>query len=361
MIPNTIDSGSAFFCPSCLGNVGVKRAEFVGREATETPCKPHHHSYHIDFATPQFEILMNRTVRCRSCEIQSALLVHLSGVELIKKPANCEPFLAYLCRIGDSAMLELLLGNVHNAANLVYPSPTGHYDTTLLAIAASYGQLECLKVLINNFAKKEELGESLACAARFGHVECMKLLVSHGAANLNTALESASESGQPECVKYLIDNKADKILDALDLTVYGQTDRHVECLKILLDKKPAIETGQLNDLLKIAANNGLFGGLQMLIDCGANDLNQALYWAVMGNHSKCLPVLIRNGANELTDALNCAALRGHLECVKTLLDHGVKDLNVALALAKDKNQRECEKILTEKTEMRKLSFRCSIQ
>jgi ankyrin repeat protein len=71
--------------------------------------------------------------------------------------------------------------------------------------------------------------------------------------------------------------------------------------------------------LKEAAQQGNAELVQYLIEAGAKDLNNALYFAVEANHGNVVQVLIAAGARDIHDAFARAAATGHLEAVKALL------------------------------------------
>jgi ankyrin repeat protein len=74
-----------------------------------------------------------------------------------------------------------------------------------------------------------------------------------------------------------------------------------------------------NAFLKEASLNGNAELVQYLIDAGAKDLNNALYFAVQANHVNVVQVLINVGVTDIHDAFANAAARGQLEVVKALL------------------------------------------
>ena len=122
-------------------------------------------------------------------------------------------------------------------------------------------------------------------------------------------------------------------------------------------------------LLSIAARAGHSDCLQVLIDYGASDLNNALCTAARHGHSDCLKVLveqparpaltvchddhglqcqattIRSGADNLNEALRTAAINGHSDCLRYLLTQGADQLDIALWRASEGGSRQCLEIL----------------
>lgn len=343
-------------CSLCGNSLDFNIGQLPGREVVKTSChRPHY--YHLDCITPKIDALAHRRRRCSICDGQPLPLVRLSGVRLNEESPYCESLATYACRTGDLAQLNQLLADDSDMPQRRYLYPTEQFDSTLLSIAARFGQIHCLQALINSGAgNQRQLNAALNYAAGSGHIECVKFLLNTGATGVNSALELASEGGHGKCVDALIDNGANSFHNALYFTA---VEGHTECMRVLLSKGSPIETKQLNENLNDAAYKGHADILQLLIDYGANDLNQATWTSALRGHSECLRVLLRNGANELEEPLNGAAMKGHTECLKILLDSGAKDLKIPLSIAEKHKRTECQRILREKINSQKGN--CSIQ
>ena len=343
-------------CSLCGNSLDFKIGQLPGREVVKTSCnRPHY--YHLDCITPKIDALSHRRRRCSICDGRPLPLVRLSGVRLNEESPYCESLATYACRTGDLVQLKQPLVKDSDMPHRRYLYPTEYIDSTLLSIAARFGQIHCLSALINSGADNQrQLNAALNYAAGSGHIECVKLLLNTGATSVNSALELASEGGHAKCVDVLIDNGANSFHDALYFTAI---EGHTECMRILLSKGSPIKTKQLNENLNDAAYKGNADILQLLIDHGANDLNQATWTSALRGHGECLRILIRNGANELEEPLNGAAMKGHTECLKILMESGENDLKIPLTIAKKHNRIDCQRILREKINSQKGN--CSIQ
>ena len=346
MIPTNSDSLSrAVSCKICDNSLDLKVGQSSQREVVKTSCIPPHY-FHLECIAQRFDPLLRKDRRCHVCNKQPLPLVRLSGVRLNETSPYCESLAPYACRTGNLAQLQELLGQDTGMVKQQYSYPTVHYETTLLSIAASFGQIECLKALINRGPKEQlELDTALEYAAKRGHIECVKLLLNEGATNVDSALICASQGGQAECVEVLIDNGANDFSAALFSSTW---QGHTECLKVLFNRVKTFNINDLNNCLRCAAYNGRPETLQILIDNGADDLDGALYSSAMRGRSECLRILLLMGANSSVITLCCAAERGHVECLKLLVDNGTNDLYTPLRFAKKNNCIECQQILREK-------------
>ena len=343
-------------CSLCGNSLDFNIGQLQGREVVKTSCKQPHY-YHLDCITQKIDAVSHPHRRCSICDGRPLPLVRLSGARFNEESPYCESLATYACRTGDLVQLKQLLAEDSDMPNRRYLYPTDHFDSTLLSIAARFGQIHCLQALINGGADKQrQLNAALNYAAGSGHIECVKFLLNTGATSVNSALELASEGGHAKCVDVLIDNGANSFHDALYFTAI---EGHTECMRILLSKGSPIEAKQLNGNLNDAAYKGNADILQLLIDHGANDLNQATWTSALRGHSECLRVLIRNGAKELEEPLNGAAMKGHTECLKILMDSGANDLKIPLSIAEKHNRIECQQILREKINSQRGN--CTIQ
>ena len=339
-----------------LDNLNDNGGQSSHREVVKTSCNPPHY-YHLECIAPIFDALLHAERRCHVCKQQPLPLVRQSGTRLNETSPYCESRAPHACRIGNVALLEELLAPDPEMVFRQCAYPTEPQETTLLAIAASFGQAECLRVLINRGSKERlELNKALLNAAKSGHTECIKLLLNEGATAVNVALNCACKSGHGECAEFLIDNGANAFRDAL---ISCTKEGHTECMKVLFKKVArGFHANQLNECLKSAVFFDRPDTLRLLIDNGADDLNGALLSAVVRDSSECARILLLNGANSSEDTLCRAAAGGHIECLKLLMDSNTHDLNHPLALARNQNHIECEQILREKINSHQMS--CTI-
>lgn len=74
------------------------------------------------------------------------------------------------------------------------------------AIAAEFGQLDCLRYAVENGCELQR--EACYFAAKNGHIDCLKFAHEHGADILFADYEKAVRNGHLECVKYIVESRA---------------------------------------------------------------------------------------------------------------------------------------------------------
>ena len=215
-------------------------------------------------------------------------------------------------------------------------------QVSLLAEAASRGDIACLKVLISKGAN--DLGNALLNAANGGHAECLKLLIEKGADNLNEALKSAV--GHVECVKLLFEAGAD---DFVGVQIMAIRKGDSDSLQVALKN----ESRDLSHLMIFCAAKGRAECFQVLID---HDVDIGLSFLVAANfgHIDVMRIILTNvevTSSNMYFALLSAARTGKIDCLKFLLkcmlyidESSLKD---ALEVARNEGQTECEKFLVE--------------
>ena len=344
----------AVSCQICSYSLDLQAEKLFQQEVVETSCNSPHY-FHLKCISQKFDNKFPEDRRCHVCKEKPLPLVRLSGVRLYEASPYCESLAPHACRTGNLPQLQELLGQDPRMVNQHFSHPTLDSSTTLLSIAASFGQIECLKALINCGPGQFELDEALEYAADSGRVESVNFLLSKGATGIESALIHASMGGHAECVEALIDNGASDFSTALSRsTMKGRT----ECLEVLLRRVKTVNTDDLNICLEIAIYWERPETMQILIDNGANDLDNALYLSVVYGRCKCLDILLLNGANISVDALRSAIEKGHIECLKLLVDNGTNDLHGLLNYARRLNRIECKRILREKLNSQQIS--CTI-
>ena len=305
-------------CSLCNENLDIKGVQSFRREVVKTHCNTPHY-YHLECITQKFDALSESDRRCVVCKEQPLPLVRLSGVRPNDESPYCDSPATYACRFGNFIELDRLLRQDPEMINRLYHYPTEQCKATLLTVAASFGQIECLKILLNSGPEKWQLDSALVSAVEPGHSECVKLLLNTGAITkaktLDFSLELASENGHADCVEFLINNGAKSFNDAL---FYSIKAGHAGCVKILLDKAPTLSTDRLNKLLDKAAFVGASEVLQLLIDKGADNLNEALISAAIKGCVECTKLLIDSGADDFRRPLNIAEQANHIECQNIL-------------------------------------------
>lgn len=199
-----------------------------------------------------------------------------------------------------------------------------YYDASPLYLAAEYGRLECMKLLLTEgvdagvgiidvFNKQIP---PLYISAYNGHADCLKLLIDAGA-DVNfvntskergdsvnyTALFVAARNGHAQCVEYLLDGGAD-----INQIVYKETPLciaakkgHSECVKLLITRGADVNLcGDYgNTPICAAAENGHVDCVKLLIAAGA-DLNKSTGYtafsrAKKNGHEQCAELIRKAG------------------------------------------------------------------
>lgn len=352
MIPTSNNLPHTVSCQLCNTSLDLKIGQSSQREVVKTSCNPPHY-FHLDCIAATFDRLFYKDRHCQTCNNQPLPLVRLSGLKPNEASPYCESLATHACRTGNLAELQKLIKQDPGMVAGPCHYPTMHPETTLVSIAASFGQIECLKALINCGPKEQlELDKALEYAAKSGHTDCVKLLLNEGATKVNGAMLLASEFGHPECLKALIDNGTNEIAEALSSSAGAS---HIECMQFPFNRVKTLTTNNLNECLRCAASFNRVVTLQILIVNGANDLDDALVNAALHGHSESLRILLFHGANSSVDAL-CGAVRsGSTECLKLLLDNGASELYTPLAYARQINRIECQQILRERINSQQMS------
>jgi len=248
-------------------------------------------------------------------------------------------------------------------------------------IAASFGHLGCLKLLIKegaNVALADKAGVTpLMIAAKNGHDHCIMLLIEAGAhiedldTYGNSACLFAAYNGHKDCLEQLlrtganhsVANKNYKATPCIAAVQGG----YIDCLKLLLEAgaNPSASYIEGATACMLAVECGRIDCLKMLIDFGAdfNAANNArrttLMIAASAGRLDCLTALIEAGAKHsvtegsgFTAAMFAAAF-GHKDCLTALIeaDADVSGSENAVyndcVVAVQNNNKDCLKLLLD--------------
>ena len=271
-------------CPLCLENDNA-RVQFsnrpVDKSVVKTSCKPEPHTYHLGCITQHFENPVNDK-KCKVCGQESLPLRRADGARFDEDSPYCESSALDICRRGDAASLERLLADFPQAATKKFRS-----------------------------AQTGELVSLLSIAASFGHIPCLKILINKGADDLDNAMDAAAHTSEFECMKFLL-------LDH----IRGLDGAAKEIMSFVKSEGPVCEEetdDAYGDMMR-ALRQGDSDGLQAAIKPGGRDLNRyALFCAYFG-HAECLKVLINNGA-KAGISVHAAAYGGHVDVIRVVLDN----------------------------------------
>lgn len=261
---------------------------------------------------------------------------------------------------------------------------------TALILAAHYGHLKCVQVLlrvdtININSVYGDDHTALAYAAMNGHLEIVKLLRSHPRILVNmknnkglSAVDMASHKGQ---VKTLADLLGDSRIEIHNFAlIQAASDGQTEAVKLLLAdgrfNVNSTKTTKNNELpLNVAIKNNHIETVKVLIcdprtdvNCKNYDGNSPLLLAAQCGFTQMVNILLTRHDIDLaivnnagSDAMMLAAYNGHLDVIKALLSTpiDVRRKNQANQSALDiaKNQKHVavvtflQSVIAERKEM----------
>jgi len=193
----------------------------------------------------------------------------------------------------------------------------GRYHVSLLHIAANYGQVNMMELLlirngeINKVSKARSIsrnvshsaGAPLHLAASKGHLDCVQLLIEKGA-DLNikdnsgcTPVEEAYKAEQFSCLKLLTENGA-KVPENMDIHITSAIgdERKLASLLVKCDDID-YQDRYGNTALHLAVSNGQSKCGMLLIKAGIGinlqnrDQNTPLHKAVQKKQTNCVMLL----------------------------------------------------------------------
>lgn len=194
---------------------------------------------------------------------------------------------------------------------------------TLLHCAATFGNIEVLKILLSqekiDLEKKNGKGATpLMIAAKCGYVSCVDLLLNKGAdvnaksLDYKTALMAAVEDGHTEVVQRLLACRSPENRIAVDQMDNDDPSYNALLIAVLHGRKEIVEL-----LLAAGADPSVLYGTDTLI-----------IRAAIKGHAEILEILLKTQKHTIdvkniygATALLYAA-HGYTECVRVLLEHG---------------------------------------
>ena len=170
---------------------------------------------------------------------------------------------------------------------------------------ATHFKTLCRHLLIDLNSKNDKGETLLIAAAKQGRTECLKELLAQEDIKLNaqnnvgcTALSLAACYGQTECLKMLLKKEGinANLPDFNDWTplIVAASWGHEDCVQALLKHGVLInaKTGRWGDTaLSMAALNGEFGSVKLLLSCPGIDISGAARWIRDGKNQECIQLL----------------------------------------------------------------------
>ena len=267
-----------FNCSICRDEDGYL-GQFGGRSLVNTSC-PASEVFHLECITGWLDEQEERSLDQRVCVCREPALplIRMDGLRVLDDESTyCETRIFNACRTGNLRELRMLLRENETLTNRTYHSVLTGHPEHLLAVAIKKDHTDLVRFLIGCGADvnaAEHDGESpLHIAARLHRNEDFNMLIRAGA-DINNVLRTAVQEGNAEILEYLISTQPSQLA--------------------------------LNNALREAAQQGPTQFLELLIAAGANDLNGALYIAVLTENIEARVVLVQHGAN-ITTLLHSAA------------------------------------------------------
>lgn len=85
-----------------------------------------------------------------------------------------------------------------------------------------------------------------------------------------------------------------------------------------------------------------------MIEKGATNFDEGLFYACHNGHLEIVQLLIENGANDFEYGLTCACRAGHMDIVRLMIDMGATDFNEGLWCACLSNHIEIISLMIDK-------------
>ena len=101
---------------------------------------------------------------------------------------------------------------------------------------------------------------------------------------------------------------------------------YIEIVQLMLEHG----ADNINDAIEWSANRGHIDIVKLLLEYGATNLNYAIYYAAIYGHIDIVQLMLDLGATEINGAMCSAAYSGRIEIVRLLLDNGADDYNSAM-------------------------------
>jgi len=165
----------------------------------------------------------------------------------------------------NDAFIEAVKNNDDETIKYLIELGGNEWDLALL-YAASNGNMDFVDFFLQ---KGADVNYGLAGASLKGDIKLINYFLDKGADDLNEAIAYASKGGSSETVSYLVNKALEKDIDI-----------------------------NWNRALNNAARKGNLNLVEYFIDVkGADDLNNAMTSAIIGNHHNVVKYLISKGAN----------------------------------------------------------------
>jgi ankyrin repeat protein len=217
---------------------------------------------------------------------------HIDIIKFMSKNYICDVnvVLKYAYKYGHMNILKWTQKNVHK----LYHRTGFIKERSILCCAARCGNIDYVKLLIDEGDTMTNIDNALSVGARYGNIDIVKILISAGATNNDYVLIAGIRSGNIDLVKLLI--------------CKGDNN---------------INNGLSNIALTDAAKSGNIDLVKLLISNGATNINNVLYGGVRINNINMIKFAFAKGAVWERDLLPFAAESGcTLEVIKLLVDKG---------------------------------------
>lgn len=208
-------------------------------------------------------------------------------------------------------------------------SPTDQYQDLLHQIAHKASQ----------YANTPR--EGLSWAATVGSQCMVEYFISKGANNLIPALCLASREGHFAIVKYLFEHHNAGISEGVKAALGCAASRgHLSIVQYIIARSSPTPD-RLDHSLAWAIEGGHVSVVLCLLEAGANDLNNGLFYAGLAGQLLIIQCLLALGATQISGALYGAAANGHLPVVQYLVDRAaVTNTSLDLSCAIDAASRD---------------------
>ena len=158
----------------------------------------------------------------------------------------------------------------------------------------------------------------------------------------SAAMRWAARGGHIDIVQLMLERGANNFNQAMK---YASKGGHIDIVQLMLDKG----ANDFNEAMEWAAIGGHIDIVQLMLDKGANDdFEWTLIYAAKGGHIDIVQLMLDKGSNDFNLSMRFAAGGGHIDIVRLMLDRGADDFNGAIEIAARAGHKDIVQLMLDK-------------